>query len=87
MSTVTTAPPAPRLHVSERIEDRRRRGELTPKQVEDFRRFLADVDRDLLRHRVITLWIPVYGRDRPDHAAGHTICPTLYLGTLPGCRG
>jgi hypothetical protein len=51
MSTVTTAP---RLHVSERIEERLRRGELTPDQVEDFRQFLADVDRDLLQHRIIT---------------------------------
>jgi hypothetical protein len=42
------------LSVSERIEDRLRNGELTAQQVDDFRDFLADVDRDLLRHRVIT---------------------------------
>ena len=32
---------------------RLRDGELTPRQVDDFRDFLEAVDRDLLRHRVI----------------------------------
>ncbi len=54
MSTTMTAPPGQRLHVSERVEDRLRRGELTPAQVEEFRQFLADVDREFLQHRVIT---------------------------------
>lgn len=42
------------LALSPRIEERLDRGELTIAQVEDFRQFLADVDRDLLHHRVIT---------------------------------
>src|SRR6266545_6110403 len=46
--------PGTSLSVSPRIEERLRRGELTPQQVEDFRAFLADVDRDLLHHRIIT---------------------------------
>src|SRR5262245_36857811 len=52
MSTTLTAP-AGLLSVSPRIEERLRDGELTPQQVDDFRDFLAAVDRDLLRHRVI----------------------------------
>ncbi len=52
MSTTLTAP-AGLLAVSPRIEERLREGELTPRQVDDFRDFLAAVDRDLLRHRVI----------------------------------
>src|SRR5688572_11659937 len=54
MSTLLTAPPASRLHVSGRIEDRLRRGELSTDRVEEFRRFLADVDHDFLQHRIIT---------------------------------
>src|SRR3954467_3694052 len=42
------------LGISERIEDRLRRDELTQKQVDDFQSFLAEVDRDLLHHRIIT---------------------------------
>jgi hypothetical protein len=46
--------PAAGLTVSPRIEERLHRGELKPQQVEDFRDFLADVERQLLHHRVIT---------------------------------
>src|SRR6516162_418861 len=52
MATLTEAPGL--LSVSSRIEERLRDGELTQRQVDDFRDFLAEVDRDLLRHRVIT---------------------------------
>ena len=41
------------LGISERVEARLRRGELTQKQVDAFQEFLADVDRDLLHHRII----------------------------------
>ncbi len=51
MSTTLTAPGS--LAVSPRIEERLRDGELTPQQVDDFRDFLAAVDRDLLHHRII----------------------------------
>ncbi|MBX6315755.1 MAG: hypothetical protein IRY99_22995 [Isosphaeraceae bacterium] len=40
--------------VSERIGERLRRGELSADQVEEFKDFLAEVDRDLLHHRIIT---------------------------------
>jgi hypothetical protein len=40
--------------VSERIEERLNKGELTRQQVDEFRDFLAEVDRELLHHRVIT---------------------------------
>ncbi len=40
--------------ISPRIDERLRRGQLTPEQVDDFRDFLERVDRDLLEHRVIT---------------------------------
>lgn len=53
MASVSTAPGA-LVSVSPRIEERLRRGELTQRQVDQFRDFLADVDRDLLRHRIIT---------------------------------
>ncbi len=52
MTQVLTAP-AGTLTVSEHVEERLRRGELTQRQVDDFRRFLADVDRELMNHRVI----------------------------------
>jgi hypothetical protein len=42
------------LGISDRIEERLHRGELTQSQVDGFQEFLADVDRDLLRHRVVT---------------------------------
>jgi hypothetical protein len=40
--------------LSDRIEERLRRGALTSRQVEDFKDFLAEVDRDLLHHRITT---------------------------------
>src|ERR1017187_8318706 len=40
--------------VSPRVHERLRRGQLTELQVEDFRDFLEQVDRDLLHHRIIT---------------------------------
>ncbi len=52
--TTLTAPSRGQLEVSPRVEARLRDGELTSKQVDDFREFLAEVDRDLLRHRIIT---------------------------------
>jgi hypothetical protein len=51
MATVTQGEP---LVVSSRIEERLRRGELTPGQVEGFHEFLQEVDRDLLHHRIVT---------------------------------
>jgi hypothetical protein len=53
MAQTLTASPA-KLQVSSRIEQKMRDGELTPQQVEEFRDFLAEVDRDLMHHRVIT---------------------------------
>jgi hypothetical protein len=41
------------LTVSSRVEERLRQGELTPHQVDDFRDFLAQVDRDFMHHRII----------------------------------
>ncbi len=40
--------------VSSRVLDRLRRGQLTQQQVEGFRDFLEQVDRELLHHRIIT---------------------------------
>jgi hypothetical protein len=51
---MATAFPSGLLALSPRIEERLRRGELTQQQVDEFQEFLADVDRDLLHHRVIT---------------------------------
>jgi hypothetical protein len=51
---MATATSSELLSLSPRIEERLRSGELTPQQVEAFRDFLADVDRDLLHHRIIT---------------------------------
>jgi pyrroloquinoline quinone (PQQ) biosynthesis protein C len=42
------------MELSERIEERLSRGELTPEQVDEFRDFLDEVDRDVFRHRVVT---------------------------------
>jgi hypothetical protein len=50
MSTTTGALVA----VSPRVEERLRRGELNQAQVDEFARFLEDVDRDLLHHPIIT---------------------------------
>src|SRR5262245_33373544 len=41
------------LSISPRIEERLQRGELTPGQVDDFREFLVEVDKDLMHHRII----------------------------------
>jgi hypothetical protein len=49
--TLTASPNG--LAVSSRIEERFRRGELTQEQVDEFRDFLAEVDRDLMHHRII----------------------------------
>src|SRR5262245_35486371 len=53
MTQVLSAGPGS-LTVSSRIEDRKRQGELTQAQVDQFRAFLAEVDRTLLKHRIIT---------------------------------
>ena len=42
------------LTISTRIEERLRRGELTQKQVDEFRHFLKEVEIELLHHRIIT---------------------------------
>jgi hypothetical protein len=54
MATLTAPSRGGQLEVSPRVEARLRDGELTARQVDDFRDFLAAVDRDLLRHRIIT---------------------------------
>jgi hypothetical protein len=43
-----------RLGLSPRIEERFRKHELTPLQIEQFRDFLETVDRSFLHHRIIT---------------------------------
>jgi hypothetical protein len=53
MTQVLTTPGVS-LSVSPRIDQRLRKGELTPRQVDEFREFLAEVDRDLLHHRAVT---------------------------------
>jgi len=50
MATVTRSES---LALSPRIEERLRRGELSPQQVDDFRAFLHEVDHDLLHHRIV----------------------------------
>src|SRR5262245_30975862 len=52
--TQTLTAPSGGLAVSDRILGRGTRGELSHAQVEQFRDFLAEVDRDLMHHRVIT---------------------------------
>src|SRR5262245_25033286 len=52
--TQVLAAPDSRLAVSPRIEERLHDGELTRQQVDDFRDFLAAVDRDLMHHRIST---------------------------------
>jgi hypothetical protein len=49
---MTTA--LPKDMVSPRVLDRLRRGQLTEQQVEEFRDFLEQVDRELFHHRIIT---------------------------------
>ena len=53
MTPTLTATPGG-LTISHRIEERLRKGELTQEQVHDFRDFLAEVERDLMHHRIIT---------------------------------
>lgn len=55
MTTAVAAPPhhGVKLEVSDRVEQRLRDGELTQTQVDEFRAFLDDVERDLLQHRII----------------------------------
>jgi hypothetical protein len=53
MSTVLTAP-ANLTSLSPRVEERLRRGELTEQEVDDFRDFLGQVERELMHHRIIT---------------------------------
>src|SRR5919201_5632904 len=53
MTQVLTAPGGA-LSLSPRIEERLRLGELTRRQVDDFQRFLTDVEQQLMRHRIIT---------------------------------
>src|SRR4051794_12569271 len=50
MATVTRSES---LVLSPRIEERLRRGELTPHQVEEFHEFLNAVDHDLLHHPIV----------------------------------
>lgn len=49
--TLTASPTG--LAISSRIEERLQQGELTQKQVNNFRDFLAQVDRELMQHRII----------------------------------
>lgn len=52
MAQTLTATPGG-LQVSSRVEERLQKGELTQEQVDDFREFLAQVDRDFMQHRII----------------------------------
>lgn len=52
--TQTLTTPGVHLEISPRIEERLNSGELTARQVDDFREFLGVVDRDFLRHRILT---------------------------------
>jgi len=54
MTQVLTSAPGGVLSVSPRVEGRLREGELTRRQVDEVRDFLAEVDQDLLRHRILT---------------------------------
>lgn len=42
------------LTVSPHIEERQKKGELSKQQVDDFRDFLQQVNRELLQHRIVT---------------------------------
>lgn len=48
------AAPSHLASVSPRIDERLRQGQLTQRQVDDFRDFLGEVDREFLHHRIIT---------------------------------
>lgn len=50
--TLTTNPR--NLVISPRIQKRLEQGELTPQQVNQFQKFLAEVEREFLQHRIIT---------------------------------
>lgn len=52
VATLASAPTS--LKVSPRIEERLHNGELTQSQVDDFRDFLAEVEREFFHHRIIT---------------------------------
>ena len=52
--TTPTSTTSDGLNISTRIRERLGRGELTQKQVEDFKNFLLEVDRRFLHHRIIT---------------------------------
>src|SRR5262245_59669864 len=54
MTAVLAAVPSRLASVSPRIEERLHNGDLTQQQVDDFRDFLAEVDREFLHHRIIT---------------------------------
>ena len=51
--TQTLAAHAGKLQVSSRIEERLASGELNAPQVDEFRSFLEQVDRDIMQHRII----------------------------------
>lgn len=53
MTQVFAATPSG-LTISSRIEERLRQGELHQDQVDDFRDFLAEVEREFFQHRIIT---------------------------------
>jgi hypothetical protein len=53
MTAVLTSPSG-LASLSPRIEERLQRGELTQEQVDDFRDFLGEVDREFRHHRIIT---------------------------------
>jgi hypothetical protein len=52
--TQVLSSPGRLVSVSPRIEEKLRQGELTLHEVDDFRDFLAEVDRELMHHRIIT---------------------------------
>jgi hypothetical protein len=52
-SSMATVTRSESLVLSSRIEERLRRGELTPAQAEEFDDFLHEVDHDLLHHRIV----------------------------------
>jgi hypothetical protein len=51
---MSVIPHADHLALSSRVEERLHRGELTSRQVDDFKEFLDQVDSDLLHHRILT---------------------------------
>jgi hypothetical protein len=76
MTQILTASPGG-LAVSGRIKERLQQGELTSEQVDDFRGFLAEVDRVLMHHRIIvnnpyTRWFQ--RGEATDDELRHFIC-------------